>query len=54
MADALTSYIITRQAKVIEERQGCTPISAGQFGEPLFCHLLIVGWFRHRSLRSRV
>ena len=28
MADAQTSYIITRQAKAIEERQGASPGSA--------------------------
>ena len=49
-------YIITRQATVIEERQGCTPSSAlrqasGQFWEPLSSHLLIAGWLSivHRS-----
>ena len=45
MAEALTSYIITRQAKVIEERQGSSSSSglrqaSGQFWEPLSCHLL--------------
>ena len=49
MADALTSNVITRQAHVIEERQGCTPSSAlcqalGLFWEPLFCHLFTAGW----------
>ena len=45
MADALTSHIITRQAKVIEKRQGTSPSSAlrhasGQVWEPLSCHCL--------------
>ena len=49
MADALTSYLITRQAKVIEERTDLTPSAAlrqasEQFWEPLSCHLLTAGW----------
>ena len=49
MADALTSYLITRQAKVIEERRDLTPNAAlrqasEQFWEPLSCHLLTAGW----------
>ena len=45
VAEALTSYIITRQAKVIEERRDVTPSSAlrqasEQFWAPLSCHLL--------------
>ena len=49
MAEALISYLITRQAKVIEERRDVTPSSAlcqasGQFWESLSCHLLTAGW----------
>ena len=49
MAEALTSYLITRQAKVIEERRDVTPSAAlrqasEQFWEPLSCHLLTAGW----------
>ena len=49
MAETLTSYIITRQAKVIEERRDVTPSSAlrqasEQFWAPLSCHLLTAGW----------
>ena len=49
MAETLTSYLITRQAKVIEERRDVTPSAAlhqasEQFWEPLSCHLLDAGW----------
>ena len=49
MAEALTSYLITRQAKVIEERRDLSPSAAlrqasEQFWEPLSCHLLTAGW----------
>ena len=49
MAETLTSYHITRQAKVISERRDVTPSAAlrqasEQFCEPLSCHLLTAGW----------
>ena len=49
MAATLTSFLITRQAKVIEERRDITPSAAlrqasGKFWEPLSCHLLTAGW----------
>ena len=49
MAETLTSYLITRQAKVIEEKQDVTPMAAlrqvsEQFWEPLACHPLTAGW----------
>ena len=49
MAEALTSYIIAGQVKVIEGRQGCSPSSAlrqasGKFWEHLSGHWLTAGW----------
>ena len=49
MAETITSYLITRQAKVIEEKRDLTPSAAlrqasEQFWEPLACHLLTTGW----------
>ena len=49
MAETITSYLITRQAKVIEEKRDLTPSAAlrqasEQFWEPLACHLLTAGW----------
>ena len=49
MAETLTSYLITRQARVIEEKRDITPSAAlrqasEQFWEPLSCHLLTAGW----------
>ena len=49
MAETFTSYLITRQAKVIEERRDVTPSAAlrqasEQFWEPLSCYLLTAGW----------
>ena len=49
MAETITSYLITRQAKVIEEKKDLTPSAAlrqasEQFWEPLSCHLLTAGW----------
>ena len=49
MAESLTSYLITPQAKVIEERRDVTPSVAlrqesGQFWDPLSYHLLTAGW----------
>ena len=49
MAETITSYLITRQAKVLEEKRDLTPSAAlrqasEQFWEPLSCHLLTAGW----------
>ena len=49
MTETITSYLITRQAKVIEEKRDLTPSAAlrqasEQFWEPLACHLLTAGW----------
>ena len=49
MAETIASYLITRQAKLIEERRDVTPGAAlrqasEQFWEPLSCHLLAAGW----------
>ena len=49
MAETITSYLITRQAKVIEEKRDLTPSAAlrqasEQFWEPLAYHLLTAGW----------
>ena len=49
MAETITSYLITRQAKVIEEKRDLTPSAAlrqasEQFWEPLACQLLTTGW----------
>ena len=48
MAEALTSLLTTRQAKVIEERRDVTPSSAlrqaSEHWELLSCHLLTAGW----------
>ena len=49
MAETITSYLITRQAKMIEEKKDLTPSAAlrqasEQFWEPLSCHLLTAGW----------
>ena len=49
MAETITSYLIMRQAKVIEEKRDLTPSAAlrqasEQFWEPLACHLLTASW----------
>ena len=49
MAETITSYLITRQAKVIEEKRDLPPSAAlrqasEQFWEPLACQLLTASW----------
>ena len=49
MAETITSYLITRQAKVIEEKRDLSPSAAlrqasEQFWEPLACQLLTASW----------
>ena len=60
MAETITSYLITRQAKVIEEKRDISPSAAlrqasEQFWEPLACQLLTatLAWTRALCQRAR-